>query len=163
MLRLLTTLWIYELLIRPKDSCDIRLVPHFGAITEQGTSNPTVPSVSPGSQHCKRYPLMAALTMTDSQQVIVTVTATDKKNQPVPLPAGTVVATSDAENVVTAVVNPDGTVTFTAAGVVGSATGSVTVNDATGTALASGSIDFTIISGAPTKLVLTPGAPTEQP
>lgn len=144
------------------DNKELRLIPNFGLVTEQVIGKSPITPKSP--KHCpERFSLMATFQMTDSQQVIVTLTATDKRNQPVPLPTGTVVATTDNSAVLTATVNPDNTITFAAVGILGTSTGSVTVNDASGNPLASGSIDFTIVSGAPTNLVLTPGTPSEQP
>ena len=71
----------------------IRLIPGFGPVLEQKRPLPPVvpPQVpSPPRFFCERPRLMATLQMTDTQQCTFTVSATDERGNPVPLPAGTI-------------------------------------------------------------------------
>jgi hypothetical protein len=109
---------------------------------------------------------MAAFQMTDSQQVTMTVAFADKKGNPTPAPAGaTPPAWSvDKPAVLALATAPDGmSCVVSAAGPLGTATVSVKVSDAGGNPLASGSIDVTIVGGAPSQVTITPGTPSEQP
>jgi len=109
---------------------------------------------------------MAAFQMTDSQQVSCTLGYTDRRGNPTGPPPG---ATApqwlvDTPAVLTLAPAADGqSCVVTAAGPLGTATVSVKVTDAQGNPLASGSLDFTIVGGAPSQMVVTPGTPTEQP
>jgi hypothetical protein len=107
-----------------------------------------------------------AFTMTDSQQVTLTVSFTDRKGNPTSPPAGAQPPQwlVDNPNIITLTPSTDGTSCVAASvGPLGAATISVKVSDAQGNPLASGSIDVTIVSGAPTQVAITPGTPSEQP
>jgi hypothetical protein len=102
------------------------------------------------------HPNMA--TLTDTQQVALTVAETDAKGEPVT--ADTLVWTVDNPDVITLTVAPD---TYSAEAVAGApGTAIVTVADAANPAL-TGTVSFFIKSGAATSLVITEGTPEEQP
>jgi hypothetical protein len=110
--------------------------------------------------------LLADFSMTDSQEATFGVSFVDKRGNPAPWPAGsqppvwmvdtpTVLALSPAADGLSCLVS--------ALGPLGDATVSVAVSDSAGNPLASGSIAVTIVGGAPSTVVVTPGTPTEQP
>lgn len=104
--------------------------------------------------------------LTDSQQTICTLGYTDKRGNPSPAPAGAQppVWLVDVPTVLSLTPSADGmSCTVAAVGPLGDAKLSVSVADNAGNSLASGSLDFTVIGGAPTKITVTPGVPTEQP
>lgn len=106
-----------------------------------------------------------AFTMSDSQQVVCTTAFTDKKGNPVATPTGVNLAWSvDMPNVLTLTPSADGlSCTIIAAGPLSTANVTLSVTDAQGNALASGSLGVTITSGAPSQVVITAGIPSEQP
>ena len=102
------------------------------------------------------HPNMA--TLTDTQQVALTVAETDAKGEPVT--ADTLVWTVDNPNVITLTVAAG---TYSAEAVAGApGTATVTVADAANAAL-TGTAVLTVVAGAATSLVITEGTPEEQP
>lgn len=107
---------------------------------------------------------MAAFTMTDTQQVSMTIQAVDKHGHPATMPAGTISWGVDLDTVIALTPAADNLSCVAAAvGILGTATVSVKVSDPGGVTLAAGSLDFTITGGAATAINIQPGAPTEQP
>ena len=109
---------------------------------------------------------MATFQMTDAQQVQMTVAFADSRGNPTGPPAGAQPPQWLVDNTTLLSLTPaaDGlSCTVAALGPLGTGTVSVKVGDASGNPLASGSIDVTIIGGAPTQVVITPGAPTDIP
>lgn len=106
---------------------------------------------------------MAAFVLTDSQQTACAISATDKKGNAVPLPAGTVAWMIDTPAVLALTPSADGSSCVVAAvGPLGNAVLSVTVSDPTGATIAAGSLAFTVTGGAATNIVIAPAAPSEQ-
>jgi hypothetical protein len=102
------------------------------------------------------HPNMA--TLTDTQQVALTVAETDSKGESVT--TDTLVWAVDNPNVVALTVAAD---TYSAEAVAGApGTANVTVSDSANPAL-TGSLVLTVVSGAATSLVITEGTPEEQP
>lgn len=141
-----------------------RLVPGFRDCRE-------VEQVSPTPQHQgtlerKDRCLLASFSMTDSQQVTMSVSYADKKGNPTSPPPGAQPPTWLVDTPALLAVAPaaDGLSCIVAAvGPLGDGTVSVKVTNAAGDPLATGSIAVTIVSGAPSVVSVTPGAPTEQP
>jgi len=109
---------------------------------------------------------MATFSMTDSQQVTMSVAFADKRGNPAPTPAGAQppVWLVDQASVLSLAPAADGmSCVVKAVGPLGTATVSVKVADASGAPLASGSVDVTIVGGAPVQVTVTPGTPSEQP
>ena len=107
---------------------------------------------------------MATLQMTDTQQCTFTVSATDERGNPVPLPAGTIEWLTDNTDLLNLVPSADGnTCNVLAKGPLGTATVACKVHETDGTSLAAGTIDVNIIAGAPVNIVIQPGPITEQP
>lgn len=106
-----------------------------------------------------------AFTLTDSQQTTCTISAVDKKNNPVTLPAGTVAWAVDSPTVIALTPSADGlTCVVAAAGALGDAKVSVTVSDpATQATIAAGTLDVTVTAGNATSITITPASPVEQP
>jgi len=139
-----------------------RLVLRIGLVSEQlaGLSYP--PQRVP--RNWKGWPkgeLMGALTMTDSQQSVLTVSAVDKKGNPTAVTPGSIAWLVDNPALLSITDNGDGTATLKAVGPIG--TGVVTVKATVNGADVAGTLDVTIVSGAPTQLTVTAGTPTEQP
>jgi hypothetical protein len=135
-----------------------RIIPRLGLIREQSKPYPF------GCKHWgkSKGELLMAFQMTDSQQVVVTYSAVDKKGNPVTFDAGSVVTLVDNPNILVVTTAADGlSATLAANGPLGTAT--VTVNGAVNGTQVSGTLGVTIVSGAPTQITITPGTPTEQP
>ncbi len=138
----------------------VRLVPCFGMVREQ-----TAPA-APSPQYHGRLQgvrLMAKVTMSDSQQVAISIAFTDKKGNPVAQPAGKIsylvdnpalLALEPAADSLSCVVK--------AVGPLGTGTVSVKLTDAADNTVAAGTIDAEIDAGQATAIAVTAGAPTEQ-
>ncbi len=144
----------------------VRLVPVLGPITER--QGPTVPTPA-HKGHYHRGELLMAFSMTDSQQVDVTIKPVDKKGQPAPLD-GVPEWSTDNTDVLSLKPSADGlTCTVIAVGPLTApdTPARVTVKaDAdmgSGTTPIIGTLDITITGGAATTITLTPGTPSEQP
>jgi hypothetical protein len=138
------------------------IVPAIGIPFEQKTPVEVSPSPHPFVPY--RKILMAQ--QTDSQtSSLGPLQFTDKKGNPVAAPAGITVAWSvDNPNLMTLTPSADGLSCDAASvGPLGTATVSVAVSDASGNAVAGGSVGIDIISGAPTKVVIPVGPAVEQP
>lgn len=108
---------------------------------------------------------MADVTMTDTQQVVMTLkTGLDRRGNPTTLPAGSVAWSTDSPALLTLTPSADGmSCTVASAGPLGTGVLTAKVSDASGAALASGSVNFTITSGAPVSIEIDAGTPVEQP
>jgi hypothetical protein len=138
-----------------------RLVPRLGPVREQQAP----PARGPAAAPFVRGRLMAQFSMTDTQEVDCSLTFVDKRGNPTNAPAGAGAPQWLVDNPAVLALTPsaDGvTCTAAAVGPLGDATLSVKVTDSAGVALAAGSIDFTIVSSAPTGVNITPGTPSEQ-
>ncbi len=137
-----------------------RLIPRFGPVTEQQAK----PKVSPPTYQFERYEIMANLQLTDSQQVVYSISGVDARGNPVPLPAGTVQFSVDNPSLLALTPSADGSsVTCASVGPLGTATLTAKVVDASGNTLAAGSAGIDIIAGPVTAITLTPSTPTPQP
>jgi len=101
-----------------------------------------------------------SLQMTDAQQCVLTVSAVDAKGNPTTVTPGSLTWLVDNPNLLSVTSNPDGTATVSAVGPIGQ--GNVTVNATIAGAAVSGTITVNIISGAPTQLSISAGAPSDQ-
>lgn len=139
-----------------------RLIPIVGPFVEQRGRLPV--RVTRHATFPRGETLMAT-TMTDSQVTTLSLTLADKKGNPTgPLPAGASVSwLVDNPNVLAVTPSAD-TLTCSAAAVgpLGAATVTVKVALPDGSN-ATGSIDFTIVAGAPTSISVTASPPVEQP
>ena len=109
---------------------------------------------------------MATFSMTDTQQVTMSIAYTDKRGNPTGPPPGATTPSWLIDNAALASLTPatDGMSCVVASlGPLGTGTVSVKVADGSGNPLASGSITLTVVGGAPTNVTVTPGTPTEQP
>ena len=98
--------------------------------------------------------------LTDSQKVVVSVSAVDKKGNPAALDAAPVWTSSD-ENVVTLNVATDGmSAVAMAVGTLGHA--QVLASAVVGDGNISGTLEIDVVSGSASTLNLTAGAPEEQ-
>lgn len=111
------------------------------------------PPVEQGSTPPSMEGRAVAVSLTDTQQVVLTLAETDSKGQPVT--GDTVTWTVDNPSVVS--LTPNGYECTVAATGVGTAT--VTVTDGALTATEA----FTVTAAAPAVLTLTAGTPTDQP
>ncbi len=144
-------------------SRSLRLVPKFGPVTEQ-PSKSTLPITTNSPHPFERFSLMAIQQITDSQQIVYTITGEDKKHNPAPLPAGSVQFSTDNPDLLKLVPGTDGTsVTIVATGPLGTATVTSKVLAPDQTTLAAGSVDIQVTAGPVANIVMTPGTPTEQP
>jgi hypothetical protein len=135
------------------------LVPHLSIITEQKIK----PFPNSRSGNFKGRKLMS-FSMTDSQQVTLTITATDKKGNPATIPAGSITWAVDNPALLTITPAADSLSAVAASvGPLGTATISVKVADGSGSTVASGSVDCTVVGGGATNIVVNPGTPSEQP
>lgn len=100
------------------------------------------------------------ITLTDSQQCVLTVSAVDKKGNPTPVTPGSVSWFVDNSDLLSIADNGDGTATLKAVGPLGS--GTVSVKATVGGVDVAGSADVTVTSGAPTQLTISSGTATEQ-
>lgn len=108
---------------------------------------------------------MAAFTMTDTQQVDCTIAYADKHGHPTSPPPNAGIPSWTTDNTELLLLTPsnDGmTCNIKALGTLGAGVVTVKVADTSGNPIAAGSLDFTIISGAPINITVTPGTPTEQ-
>lgn len=144
----------------------LEIIPVIGIAREQ--SGP-VPVVRPPHHH-KPFPffrIMLMAKMTDSQVLpLGPIAFTDKKGNPVTAPTGIAVAWSvDNPNLATLTPSADGlSCDVASVGPLGSVVVSVAVTDSTsGSALAGGSVEIDIVSGAPSQVTIPVGSPTEQP
>jgi len=139
----------------------LRIVPKLGPIREQLTAAAPTPHHR-GRAHGE---LLMAFTLTDSQEVIITTGFTDKRGNPASAPAGDTFSWAvDNTQLLAVAPSADGlSAVVSAVGPLGSGTVSMKLADASGAVLASGSLDVTIIGGAPVNVVLTPGTATEEP
>ncbi len=112
--------------------------------------------------HSNRGEVVANFQLTDTQQVGLTISAADKRGNPVP--------SSSLNNVTWQVDNPNvlalnatgATATVSAQGPLGTATVSVSAALPDGTTVG-GQLAIDVISGAAVQITITPGTPTEQP
>jgi len=107
-----------------------------------------------------------SFTLTDNQSVVITLGFADKKGNPTGPPAGAQLPVwmVDVPTVMSLTPAADGMSCVVAAvGPLGDATVSVAVADASGAALASGKAVGTVISEAPSQVVLNVGTPVENP
>ena len=105
-----------------------------------------------------------AFTLTDSQQTTCTISAVDKKGNPVTLPTGQVEWQVDNPAVLALTPAPDHmSCVVQAVGPLGNAVLSVTVSDASNVTIAAGTLDVTVTAGNAAKITITPATPTEQP
>jgi hypothetical protein len=99
--------------------------------------------------------------LTDSQEVILSVSAEDAANNPATL-EGSLSWAVDDPTILNLTINDDGTVTVASTGKEGSAT--VTVSDADADSEGdsfTGSLAIDVVGGEVTQVIITPGAPTE--
>ncbi len=114
----------------------------------------------------RKFKVILMATITDSQDLpLGPLQFTDKKGNPVPNPTGITVAWSvDNPNLLALTPSADGlSCVASAVGPLGTAMVSVAVADSSGNPSAGGSVEVDIVSGAPTKVVIPTGTPTEQP
>lgn len=148
---------------RPRGHKKLRIVPHFGPTTEQKGKIVSTPERQ-GKIKKQRKKLMAAFSMSDTQQSVLSLSFVDKKGNPAPTPAGTVTWLVDNAAMIALTPAADNLSCVAASvGPLGTATISVKVSAPDGTTLAAGSIDATITGGTATTINVTAGAPTEQP
>jgi hypothetical protein len=141
----------------------LRLVPNFGVVTNQSTSNQSRPSEK-GVPMAKAPTALATFTLADNQQVTCTITGTDSKGNPTPLPTGSVVWSVDIPTVIAITPSADTlSCLLVAVGPLGTANVSVSVNDPSGNSLASGQLAVTVVGSAPVTITVVPGAPVPQP
>ena len=160
LLRRLFNMIVNPLIVRKRWK---RLVPVIGPIQET-PGNYIITDQEPFVRKpAQEYPLMAQVSMSDSQQVVLSVVGKDKKGNPADL-TGTLQWSVDNPNVVA--VNPatdNKSCTCVAVGPLGTATVTVKETDDQGNTLAAGTCDFTITAGPVSTIEVTPGAPTDQP
>lgn len=153
---------MFEFLLRFDWCRRPRIVLTMGPVSEQVNPKPVHPSGPFFRPHSPEVEIV--FQMTDSQQCVLSLTAVDKRGNPVPATAlNGITWATDTPAVL--VLTPDATgATCTIASVGPLGTAKVTVNATLpdGTA-ATGSLDVTVISGAPVSITVVPGTPTEQP
>lgn len=98
----------------------------------------------------------STLTITSDQGDVLSVSAVDDHNNPVPVAALALAWASSDASIVTIVDNADGTATISATGPDGAAV--ITVVDSVSGL--TGECDVTVVSGKAVALVVTPGVPT---
>lgn len=108
--------------------------------------------------------IMAALTLTDSQDCPLSVAFVDKKGQAAPVDGAAQWLTSNSEVIALAPADDGLSCVISAVGPLGTATVSVTADADLGDGVTSisGSVDVTVIAGAAVTVDVTPGTPTEQ-
>lgn len=105
--------------------------------------------------------LMGMITITDSQQVLLTVKAVDKKGNPTATASGSVSWFVDNTDLLSILDHGDGTATLKAVGPIGA--GTVSVKATVGGTDVAGHDDVSVVSGAPVQLTIAAGTPEEQP
>lgn len=140
------------------------LIPVLGPVREQDTP------ARPTPQYRTPWPsikgeLLAMFTLTDTQQVSLSVVFTDKKGQPAKVD-GVPEWLVDNPNVLALKPATDGlSCVVSAVGPLGTATVSLKADADLGTGVTSitGSFGVEVTGGAATGVTITPGTPTEQP
>jgi len=153
---------MFEFLFRFERCRRPRLVLTIGPVSEQANPKPVSGVVAFHRPHSTEVDIV--FQMTDSQQSVLTLTAVDKRGNPVPAMALTGVTWSTDTPAVLKL-TPDATgatCTIASVGPLGTATVTVNASLTDGTA-ATGSLAVTVVSGAPVSITVVPGAPTEQP
>lgn len=146
--------------------CDdeVQLVPRLGRITDQQGMGPTS-DPEQYQQVLRKWRILMAFQMSDSQQADVTIDARDKKNNPAPLDGVPEWSTDNTDLLLLAPAADGKTCTIKALGPLG--TGKVTVKaDAdlgSGSTEVIGVLDVEITGGQATVINVVPGTPTEQP
>lgn len=147
---------------RPYKKRRVYVLPILGVVSEQ--SGPVAPT-----PQFRGWPiqgeLLMAFTLTDSQQVTITVQITDKKGNPAKVD-GPPVWLVDNPNVLALTPAADGMSCLVAAvGPLGTGKVSMTADADLGAGITEivGVLDGEVTAGTATNVVLTPGAPTEQP
>jgi hypothetical protein len=138
-----------------------RLLFSFGPTVEQagkGVPTPQYKGTNPRSR------LMAAFSLTDSQQSTFAIAFVDKRGNPTAAPAGTINWMTDNVDLLGLTPAADGLSCVVASlGPIGAGVVTVNVTATDGSVLASGSVNVSVVSGAPVTINVTPGAATEQP
>lgn len=137
------------------------LVLTVGPVSQQpGPFSPVRPGRPFGRPHTE---VDIVFQMTDSQQATLTISAADKRGNPVPGALADVAWSTDTPAVLGLTPSADGqSCVITAAGPIGTATVTVNATNPDGSA-ATGTLAVTIVPGAASTITVTPGAPTEQP
>ena len=138
------------------DWCRPRLILGVGPVSEQ--TGPVVRNRS-SAVFVGPVEILVSITLTDSQQCVLTVKGVDKKGNP-----STVTGAAwfvDNTDLLGITDNGDGTAVLKAVGPLGK--GTVSVKASVGGGDVAGSADVTIVAGAPTTLTIDAGAPTDQP
>lgn len=137
------------------------LVVTVGPVSERAGPFPPVPT---RPVRCRPHSEVdIVFQMTDSQESILTVTATDKRGNPVSGALTGVTFSTDNTDVLTLTPAADGaSCVMASAGPIGTATVTVNATKPDGTA-ATGTLAVTIVAGAASTISVVPGAPTEQP
>lgn len=152
-----------ELLLQLRGFCRRpRIILTVGPVREQAAPKPVRDSAQFFRPHSCEVDIV--FQMTDSQQCVLSITAVDKRGNPVPATAlGSIAWSTDTPAVLTLTPDATGaTCTIASVGPLGTATVTVNATLPDGTA-ATGSLPVTVISGAPTTITVVPGTPTEQP
>jgi hypothetical protein len=138
-----------------------RLIFHIGPVSEQQLGQ-----AKPRALYGQKVgPVAATMTLTDSQESVMSIQFTDKRSNPTSAPPNAAPPVWMIDNTDLASLTPsaDGSSCVVAAsGPLGSGVVSVKVNDTNGNPLAAGSIGLTVQAGAPTNIQINPGTPTEQ-